>query len=188
VFDTAPADVATDPELTTSDRAGTDHPRPAAATTRDRRTAGAETQRLYAADWRAFEDWCRQRRLVPLAADATTVAAFLTEGAATLSAGSLSHRAAAIAARHRQSGLASPAADPAVAAILQAARRAATPRRPASKTSAALVRMAVRCPRDLAGTRDHALLLLAASGLGRAAVVGLDVEHVRFTAQRPNFR
>jgi hypothetical protein len=45
-----------------------------------------------------------------------------------------------------------------------------------------LVRMAARCPRDLAGTRDRALLLLAANGLGRAALVGLDVEHVRFTA------
>lgn len=42
--------------------------------------------------------------------------------------------------------------------------------------------MAVRCPRDLAGMRDRALLLLAASGLGRAALVGLDVEHIHFTA------
>jgi site-specific recombinase XerC len=42
--------------------------------------------------------------------------------------------------------------------------------------------MAARCPGDLAGLRDRALLLLAASGLGRAAVVGLDVEHIRFTA------
>jgi hypothetical protein len=81
-FDSAPADVATDPNLTTSDQPESDHPRPATTTTRDRRTASAETQRLYAADWRAFEDWCRQRRLVPLAADATTVATFLTEGAA----------------------------------------------------------------------------------------------------------
>ena len=41
--------------------------------------------------------------------------------------------------------------------------------------------MAVRCPQDLAGTRDRALLLLAANGLRRAALVGLDVEHIRFT-------
>jgi hypothetical protein len=46
---------------------------------------------------------------------------------------------------------------------------------------ATLIRMAVRCPRDLAGTRDRALLLLAANGLSRAALVGLDVEHIRFT-------
>jgi hypothetical protein len=41
--------------------------------------------------------------------------------------------------------------------------------------------MAVRCPHDFAGMRDRALLLLAARGLGRAALVGLDVEHIRFT-------
>ena len=151
------------------------------------RNASAETQRLYAADWRAFEDWCREQSLIPLAAEATTVAAFLTQGAKTLSAGALSRRAAAIAERHRQSGFASPAADPAVTAILRAARRTATPRRPAPKPSAALIRMAVRCPRDLAGTRDRALLLLAANGLSRAALVGLDVEHIHFTTAAAEF-
>jgi hypothetical protein len=36
--------------------------------------------------------------------------------------------------------------------------------------------------RDLAGLRDRALLLLAAgTGLGRAALVNLDMEHIRFT-------
>jgi len=117
-----------------------------------------------------------------LPAEAATVATFLSEGATTLSAGALSRRAAAIAARHRQSGFASPAADPAVTVILGAARRTARPRRPTPKPPAMLIRMAARCPRDLAGTRDRALLLLAANGLGRAALVGLDVEHVRFTA------
>lgn len=71
------------------------------------------------------------------------MAAFLTEGATTLSAGALSRRAAAIAARHRQSGFASPAADPAVSAILRAARRTAQLRRPAPKGSATLIRMGV---------------------------------------------
>jgi site-specific recombinase XerC len=42
--------------------------------------------------------------------------------------------------------------------------------------------MAARCPRDLAGLRDRALLLLAAQGLSRSALVGLDAEHLRFTA------
>jgi hypothetical protein len=153
-----------------------------AVTARQRPPASAETQRLYATDWRVFEDWCRQQNLAPLPAEAATVATFLSEGATTLSAGALSRRAAAIAARHRQSGFASPAADPAVTVILGAARRTARPRRPTPKPPAMLIRMAVRCPRDLAGTRDRALLLLAAKGLGRAALVGLDVEHVRFTA------
>jgi site-specific recombinase XerC len=41
--------------------------------------------------------------------------------------------------------------------------------------------MATACPGDLAGLRDRALLLLAAAGLGRSALVGLDVEQVHFT-------
>jgi hypothetical protein len=154
---------------------------PPAATARPSRPASSETLRLYAADWAAFEDWCGRQSLVPLPAGATSVAAFLSEGAATLSAGALMRRAAAIAAKHRQNGLVSPAADPIVAAVLRMARQAATPRRPSALTPAALTRMAVRCPRDLAGMRDRALLLLAACGLSRAALVGLDVEHIRFT-------
>ena len=59
-------------------------------------------------------------------------------------------------------------------------RWAAAPRRP--PPPAALIRIATRCPRDLAGLRDRALLLLAAGGLGRTALVGPDVEHIRFTA------
>jgi site-specific recombinase XerD len=182
--DTASAGVEADPDLNPSDQPETDqpsakpaHPTPAVAMWRNRNPS-AETQRLYAADWRAFEDWCREQSLIPLAAEATTVAAFLTQGAKTLSAGTLSRRAAAIAERHRQTGFVSPAADPAVTAILRAARRAATPRRPAPKPLATLIRMAVRCPRDLA---DRALLPLAANGLSRAALVGLDVEHIGFT-------
>jgi hypothetical protein len=128
--DTAPAGVEADPGLNPSDQPETDQPgaKPAADPTAEvsmprNRNVSAETQRLYAADWRAFEDWCREQSLVPLAADATTVAAFLTQGAKTLSAGALSRRAAAIAKRHRQSGFVSPAADPAVTAILRAAYR-----------------------------------------------------------------
>ena len=64
-------------------------------------------------------------------------------------------------------------------AILRAARRAAKPRRPPPPRPARLVRMAGACRGGLAGARDRALLLLAASGLGRAALVGLDSEHVR---------
>src|SRR5208282_1207867 len=127
----------------------------------------AETLRLYAADWAAFENWCRGRALAALSADPATVAAFLTAGAETLGAGALGRRAAAIAAKHSQSGLASPAADPAVTAILHAARRSATPRRPPPEQPAALIRMAVRCPHDPAGLRDRALLLLAASAAPR---------------------
>jgi hypothetical protein len=155
---------------------------PRAAITRSQRAASPETLRLYAVDWAAFEDWCGRQGAVTLPAGTASVAGFLADGAATLSAGALTRRAAAIAAKHRENGYASPAADPAVTAILRLARRDATPRRAPPKTPATLIRMALRCPLDLAGMRDRAMLLLAAGGLGRAALVGLDVEHIRFTA------
>jgi hypothetical protein len=147
-----------------------------------RRPVSPETQRLYKTDWASFEDWCSVRALTTLPANPATVASFLTEAATTVGAGALARRAAAIAAAHRRSGLASPAGDSAVTEILREARRSATPRRPPAAKPAALIRMATRCPGDLAGLRDRALLLLAGSGLGRAALVGLDVEHIRFTA------
>jgi site-specific recombinase XerC len=148
-----------------------------------RRTVSPKTQQLYALDWAAFEAWCAgQDQLATLPAAPATVAAFLAAGAQTLSAGALGRRAAAIGAQHRQSGLASPLTDPAVKAILRDARRTAVPRRLPPQKPATLIGMAARCPLDLAGLRDRALLLLAAQGLGRATLVGLDVEHLRFTA------
>jgi integrase len=54
-------------------------------------------------------------------------------------------------------------------------------------TPAQLMRMVAACPGDHAGLRDRALLLLSAvSGLRPAAVVALDVEHIRFAASGLN--
>jgi site-specific recombinase XerC len=116
-----------------------------------------------------------------LPATPETVAAFLAATGEN-SAGALGRCAAAIADRHHEAGFLSPAADPTVREILSAARRAATPRRPPPPSPARLLRMAAACPGDLAGMRDRAVLLLAASGLGRAALVGLDAEQLRFSA------
>jgi hypothetical protein len=119
-----------------------------------------------------------------LPAAPATVAGFLGAAAERLSVGALGRRAAAIADQHRRRGVASPVADPLVKAVLRDARRSdrgtrrAPPPRPAQ-----LVRMAIACPGDLAGQRDRALLLLMAAGLGRRALVGLDVERLRFVAE-----
>jgi hypothetical protein len=166
---------------TTADRSETVSGASSSADPQPQRVASPETLRLYAGDWAAFEGWCHQRGVVSLPADAAMIAGFLTEAAETLSAGALARRAAAIAAKHRQSGLASPASDPAVRAVLRLARGSASPRRVPPAKPSTLIRMASHCPRDLAGMRDRALLLLAASGLSRAALVGLAVEQIRFT-------
>jgi hypothetical protein len=177
--DAAPADTPITAHR--PDRVAADQPTASRAATR-RRVASPETRRLYAADWATFETWCRQAGRVWLPADAATVADFLTDAAATISAGALGRRAAAIAARHRAGGHPAPTTDPAVRAVLRGARRGTMPRGPKPKAAATLIRMAARCPGDMAGMRDRALLLLAACGFSRAALVGLDVEHIRFTA------
>jgi site-specific recombinase XerC len=146
------------------------------------RSAGAETLRLYARDWTTFETWCAAAGRTALPATAATVAAFLAEAAPRLSAGALARRTSAIAARHRQRGFAVPTSDRTVKAVLRTARRSATPRRAPPPTPAQLVRLATACGGDLSGVRDHALLLLAAAGLGPAALVGLDAEQIRLTA------
>lgn len=48
---------------------------------------------------------------------------------------------------------------------------------------AQLARTAARCPGDLAGLRDRALLLLSAAGFDAERLLALDCEHVRFTVQ-----
>jgi hypothetical protein len=128
----------------------------------DRRTVSPETQRLYGLDWAVFEAWCKEKGQGALPAEPATVAGFLAAGAQSLGAGALGRRAAAIGDRHRQRGLASPVRDPVVKAVLRDARRTATPRRVPPQRPNTLISMAARCPRDLAGLRDRALLLLAA--------------------------
>ena len=139
-----------------------------------------ETTRLYASDWGAFVTWCRLAGAAPLPASPATVATYLATLTGHLSAGTLARRAAAIAAEHRRYGQASPASDPAVTSLLRHARRTATRRRALPPAMAQLTRMATTCPADLAGLRDRALLLLTAAGLGRGALVGLEVERVHF--------
>jgi hypothetical protein len=89
------------------------------------RPPAAETKRLYA-DWAAFERWCAAAGQCSLPAAAATVAGFLQEAAPTRSAGVLARRASAITHMHRQRGFAAPARDPAVKAVLRAARRSAS--------------------------------------------------------------
>ena len=146
-----------------------------------RRPLAPETLRLYQTDWHAFAAWCAAAGLLSLPASPTTVVGFLTEAAATHGAGALARRAAAIATQHRQNRIASPTDEPAVRALLSAARRGATPRRSPPPKPPLLLRMAAACPGDRAGLRDRALLLLAAAGLGRAALISLDTEDVVVT-------
>jgi site-specific recombinase XerC len=172
-----------DHAATTAQHSQPDPPAPPARARSPVRAASAETLRLYARDWSTFETWCAATGQTALPADPAAVAAFLIEAAPRLSAGALARRVSAIAARHRQRGFAVPTLDRTVKAVLRTARRNAAPRRTPGPTPAQLLRLAGACGGDLTGLRDRALLLLmAVSGRGPAALVGLDVEHIRLTA------
>jgi hypothetical protein len=146
------------------------------------RALAPETARLYASGWAAFVAWCRTARASPLPAEPQTVSAYLAT-LGHLSPGAAARRLAAISDQHRRAGLAVPTTAPGVRTALRQARRTAPPRRKPLPAPAMLLRMAAICPRDLAGLRDRALLLLMAEArLNRSTLTGLQAEHVRFTA------
>lgn len=140
----------------------------------------AETLRLYARAWARFARFCAEHGMTTLPTSPNTVACFVTAlgpGRAVLA-----RYLAAIDHKHRQHGLAPPGRDLGLRAALRSARNTAPrPGRRSSPGSSQLQRLAQSCPGDLAGRRDRALLLLAAAGLGRATLVGLQAEQLRFT-------
>lgn len=139
-----------------------------------------ETRRLYNGAWSRFPQFCTKHGWAALPASADAVAAFA--GQSTHRRGSVVRALAAIDNRHRQLGYLPPERDGSLRAALRSARKAA-PRvgKSPAPTPAQLQRLAQSCPRDLAGQRDRALLLLVAAGLGRAALVGLQAEQLRFS-------
>jgi hypothetical protein len=141
----------------------------------------AETVRRYAADWARFSEYCAASGAGALPAAPATVAAFLA--APGLGRAVRRRALAAIDHRHRQCSFGCPGDDPRVRAALKAARKTALRRRrPPPPTAAALRQAALRCPPDLAGRRDRALLLLLAQNLSRREAVGLQAERLRWSA------
>jgi hypothetical protein len=133
-------------DQTTADRSETVSRASSSADPQPQRVASPETLRLYGGRLGGV------RGLVPPAGRCLTSGrrgddrGVSTEAAATLSAGALARRAAAIAAKHRQSGLTSPASDPAVRAVLRLARASACSQR---RISTATPQQPARQPEEL---------------------------------------
>ena len=163
------------------------------------------TIKLYAGDWARFVLWCREQGCTALPASPETLAAYLVAVAPGLSRGAIGRRRSAICTMHRQAGLPTPMLTPDTHEALRTAAKPKSIELANPPTAAGLVRVATKCPRDLAGLRDRALLLLAAAtlsprrrrrragpvdpdgdtaeaaGVARLFVLALDAEHVRFT-------
>ena len=139
----------------------------------------AETLRLYAGDWARFARFCSERGQPALPATVELIALFLRQEPSGQAA--LRRRVAAIDQRHRQNGFPASGRDPIVRLALKQAQAVAPPSlRTQPPAAASLKTMARRCPRNLAGLRDGALLLLLAQGLSRRMAMGLQAERLRF--------
>jgi integrase len=158
----------------------------AAARAYARDALAPETKRAYAADWQHFSEWCRGAGCAPLPAEPAAVAAYLAALAPLYGRSALARRLAAIGHAHRLANLEWSAGHPAIRSTLRGIFRThrRRGRKAAALTSAELKRLVAACGGDLAGRRDRALLLLGFAGaLRRAELVGVDREHLRFTAE-----
>ena len=139
-----------------------------------------ETRRLYDRAWALFVRFCAEQGTSALTASPDTIAAFVRQPAR--GRGRVTRILAAIDHRHRHHGVAPPDRDASLRAALRSARRVLPRvRKSPVLTPAQWRRLAHACPGDLAGRRNRALLLLAGAGLGRAALVGLQAEQLRFS-------
>ncbi|MGH2689686.1 MAG: site-specific integrase, partial [Actinomycetota bacterium] len=139
------------------------------------------TLRAYRSDWAEFSSWARDRDLVTLPAEPSTVALYLTDLAGLAKNSTLARRLASISAAHRAAGHPSPTDDPGVKAVWAGSRRThgSVPDRAAPITVPLLRRMVDALPAGLGGLRDRALLLVGFAGaLRRSELVALDVADV----------
>jgi integrase len=141
----------------------------------------ANTERAYRSDWADFSGWCAERGLSPLPASPGEVTAYIDDLATRLRSTTVRRRLAAIAARHRASGLASPTADLAVkVGAARAERDLRSLSHPTTPLGLGELQALVSAlPATVAGTRDRAIVLLGiGAGLRRSELAALLVGDV----------
>jgi integrase len=142
------------------------------------------TLRAYGTDLANYQAWCDRHGFVAVPATPEVVGAYLAAAGEGYAMPTLRRRVAAIA---RACGVAGHPLDtkhPAIRETLRGiGRKHGSPSRRAAAITTADVRSLCRaCGPDLAGARDRVLFLLGFAGaLRRSELVGLDVEHVRWT-------
>ncbi|MBB2199127.1 hypothetical protein HLH44_17035 [Gluconacetobacter sp. 1c LMG 22058] len=132
------------------------------------------TRAAYATSWQAWCAWCGGRGASPLPVDPALAGSWLHSRARSgRTRASLAVDRAALADAQRAAGLAWEN-DPRLGRAIARGRA-----RPAgADPTAALRRAAAACDHSLRGSRDRALLLLAAERFTGAALAALDVEHL----------
>jgi integrase len=146
------------------------------------------TLRAYRADWRHFEEWCRQKGFSALPATPDTIAFYLGETATTHRPSTLTRRLTSINKVHRAAGHPAPALAEhlSVGETLKGIRRVHGTE-PAAKHplfTGDLRAMVDTLPHGLIGIRDRALLLVGFAGaFRRSELAGITVEHVQETKE-----
>lgn len=151
----------------------------AAAHTYAQARRAPSTWRAYHSDWADFTAWCAHHHLDPLPAHPDTVAAYLTDRAATLHTSTLQRRLSAISVMHREHGQPPPRSER-LAMVWAGIRRT---NGTASHGKSPLLIGDLRRVVDRIdltkpiGVRDRALLLVGfAMGARRSELVALDRE------------
>ena len=144
------------------------------------------TQRVYAAQWRLFDDWCSDVGLRSLLAEPLTVARYLAVRAGSgASVATLRLATSAIARVHRWAGHESPGRDRGVREALRWGRRLAKPQRQAAALTAASPASAVAASKrpsrmEERGRFDLALVVvLSDAGLRRSEAAALNWDDVQ---------
>ena len=139
------------------------------------------TDRSYRTGWAHFTGWTGAHGVTSLPATAESVALYVTDLARTAKPATIDARLAAISAAHRAAGHESPTKAEPVRLVRRGVRRTVgTAQRQVRPVSVVDLRAMMNgLGDDLAGHRDHALLLLGFAGaLRRSELVGLDVSDV----------
>lgn len=151
-----------------------------------RASRSANTLLAYRKAMRAFALWCEAKAVTSLPAEPGTVAAYLTarmkDGA---KASSLSVILSAIRHYHREGGHGSPTDADGVKNVMRGIRRTigTAPVQKLPATAECVSVMLSHMPRDLAGLRDRAIILLGMAGaFRRSELAAIDVGDLAFTA------
>ncbi|WP_297753904.1 MULTISPECIES: tyrosine-type recombinase/integrase [Roseobacteraceae] len=142
------------------------------------------TNKAYAADWKHFARWCRQKGTQPLPPSSEMIGLYLadlaapTNGSPALSVSTIERRLSGLAWNYAQRGFTLDRKNRHIASVLAGIKRkhARPPVQKEAIQDEDILAIVATLSYDLRGLRDRAILLLGyAGGLRRSEIVSLDV-------------
>jgi integrase len=144
------------------------------------------TLKAYDADYARFAAWCARHDFTAMPPTPQTVGAYLAAAGDGYAMPTLRRWVAAIARRSGMAGHPLDSRHPAIRETLRGiSRRHGQPaRRAAALTTDEIRQLCEACDTSLTGLRDRALFLVGFAGaLRRSELVGLDIEHLKWTRE-----